>query len=73
MGHNEIAAPGGRSWTDSGEHPNVYNLLNRQFETGLAEMSIRKTSDYWLIHMAFGVLSGKYLAGQSPQAPAYAV
>mgnify|MGYP003344803042 CR=1 FL=1 len=46
---------------------NVYNLLSRQFETGLAEMSIRE--DVGLLAyspMAFGMLSGKYLAGKTP-------
>lgn len=46
---------------------NVYNLLSRQFETGLAEMSIRE--DVGLLAyspMAFGMLSGKYLAGKKP-------
>jgi len=46
---------------------NVYNLLSRQFETGLAEMAIRE--DVGLLAyspMAFGVLSGKYLNGQMP-------
>ena len=46
---------------------NVYNLLNRQFETGLAEMSIRENVGLLAYSpMAFGVLSGKYLAGQKP-------
>jgi len=46
---------------------NGYNLLNRQFETGLAEMSIREQVGLLAYSpMAFGVLSGKYLGGQKP-------
>ncbi len=44
---------------------NPYSLLNRSFEIGLAEMAIRE--DVGLLAyspLAFGVLSGKYLAGQ---------
>lgn len=48
---------------------NPYSLLNRNFEIGLAEIAIRE--DVGLLAyspLAFGVLSGKYLAGQSPAA-----
>lgn len=46
---------------------NVYNLLSRQFETGLAEMAIREQVGLLAYSpMAFGVLSGKYLNGQMP-------
>jgi aryl-alcohol dehydrogenase-like predicted oxidoreductase len=46
---------------------NAYNLLNRQFETGLAEMAIREQVGLLAYSpMAFGVLSGKYLEGQKP-------
>jgi aryl-alcohol dehydrogenase-like predicted oxidoreductase len=46
---------------------NVYNLLSRQFETGLAEMSIRENIGLLAYSpMAFGMLSGKYLAGKKP-------
>ena len=46
---------------------NVYNLLNRQFETGLAEMSIRENVELLAYSpLAFGVLSGKYLEGKKP-------
>ena len=46
---------------------NVYNLLSRQFETGLAEMAIREEVGLLAYSpMAFGVLSGKYLNGQKP-------
>ncbi|WP_028310892.1 NADP(H)-dependent aldo-keto reductase [Derxia gummosa] len=46
---------------------NPYSLLNRSFEVGLAEMSLRE--DVGLLAyspLAFGVLSGKYLGGQKP-------
>ncbi len=46
---------------------NAYNLLNRQFEIGLAEMAIREQMGLLAYSpMAFGVLSGKYLNGQRP-------
>ena len=47
---------------------NPYSLLNRSFEIGLAEMSLRE--DVGLLAyspLGFGVLSGKYLAGQRPE------
>ncbi|ANB01694.1 NADP(H)-dependent aldo-keto reductase [Ectothiorhodospira sp. BSL-9] len=46
---------------------NPYNLLNRSFEVGLAEMAIRE--DVGLLAyspMAFGALSGKYLDDAPP-------
>ncbi len=46
---------------------NPYNLLNRTFEIGLAEMAIRE--DVGLLAyspLAFGVLSGKFLNGARP-------
>ena len=46
---------------------NPYNLLNRSFEMGLAEMAIRE--DVGLLAyspLAFGVLSGKFLNGARP-------
>ncbi len=47
---------------------NPYNLLNRLFEVGLAEISIR--SDIGLLAyspLGFGTLSGKYLGGKKPE------
>jgi aryl-alcohol dehydrogenase-like predicted oxidoreductase len=47
---------------------NPYSLLNRSFEVGLAEMSIRE--DLGLLAyspLGFGVLSGKYLGGAKPE------
>lgn len=46
---------------------NPYNLLNRSYEIGLAEISHReKVSLLVYSPLAFGVLSGKYLNGQWP-------
>lgn len=46
---------------------NPYNLLNRTFEIGLAEMAIReKVGLLAYSPLAFGALSGKYLNGQKP-------
>lgn len=47
---------------------NPYNLLNRSFEVGLAEISHRE--DLGLLAyspLGFGVLSGKYLADRKPE------
>ena len=44
---------------------NPYNLLNRTYEIGLAEISIRELSGLLAYSpMAFGVLSGMYRNGQ---------
>jgi aryl-alcohol dehydrogenase-like predicted oxidoreductase len=46
---------------------NPYNLLNRTYEVGLAEMSIReKVGLLAYSPLAFGALSGKYLGGAMP-------
>ena len=46
---------------------NVYNLLNRQYETGMAELCLRENIGLLAYSpMAFGVLSGKYLNNQKP-------
>ncbi|HLH30084.1 MAG TPA: NADP(H)-dependent aldo-keto reductase [Terriglobia bacterium] len=46
---------------------NPYNLLNRTFEIGLAEMAIReKVGLLAYSPLAFGVLSGKFLNGARP-------
>ncbi|MYM65048.1 NADP(H)-dependent aldo-keto reductase [Pseudomaricurvus sp. HS19] len=46
---------------------NPYNLLNRTFEAGLAEMAIREQVPLLAYSpLAFGVLSGKYLNGGKP-------
>ncbi|TQF01093.1 MAG: NADP(H)-dependent aldo-keto reductase [Spiribacter salinus] len=46
---------------------NPYNLLNRSYEVGLAEVSDREqVSLLPYSPLAFGVLSGKYLGGEQP-------
>ena len=46
---------------------NPYNLLNRSFEIGLAEIAIREQVGLLAYSpTGFGVLSGKYLYGQQP-------
>ena len=45
---------------------NPYSLLNRQFEVGSAEVCIRENVGLFAYSpMAFGVLSGKFLTGES--------
>ncbi|MCV6626351.1 MAG: NADP(H)-dependent aldo-keto reductase [Cellvibrionaceae bacterium] len=47
---------------------NPYSLLNRSYEVGLAEMSMREQVGLLAYSpLAFGVLSGKYLNGQRPE------
>ena len=47
---------------------NPYNLLNRTFEVGLAEIACREQVGLLAYSpLAFGVLSGKYLGGQRPE------
>ncbi|WP_058558110.1 NADP(H)-dependent aldo-keto reductase [Thiohalocapsa sp. ML1] len=46
---------------------NPYNLLNRTFEIGLAEIALREQCGLLAYSpMAFGALSGKYLDGRQP-------
>jgi len=46
---------------------NPYNLLNRTFEVGLAEIAHREQVELLAYSpLAFGVLTGKYLDGQNP-------
>jgi len=47
---------------------NPYNLLNRSFEVGLAEISMREKSGLLAYSpLAFGTLTGKYLDDQQPE------
>lgn len=47
---------------------NPYNLLNRSFEIGLAEISLREQVGLLAYSpLAFGMLSGKYLDGARPE------
>ena len=46
---------------------NPYNLLNRNYEIGMAEMSARESCGLLAYSpLAFGALSGKYLGGKKP-------
>jgi aryl-alcohol dehydrogenase-like predicted oxidoreductase len=46
---------------------NAYSLVNRTFETGLSEISLREGVGLLAYSpLAFGVLTGKYLNGQRP-------
>jgi aryl-alcohol dehydrogenase-like predicted oxidoreductase len=56
-----------RNWPRIGSIQNPYNLLNRSFEVGLAEFAHREQVGLLAYSpLAFGVLSGKYLAGTRP-------
>lgn len=47
---------------------NPYSLLNRSYEVGLAEVSVREQIGLLAYSpMGFGVLSGKYLQGKQPE------
>ena len=47
---------------------NAYNLLTRAYEVGLAEMGLRESVGLLAYSpLAFGVLTGKYLANQLPE------
>ncbi len=47
---------------------NAYSLLNRQFEVGLAEMSVReKVGLLAYSPLGMGILTGKYLKGAKPE------
>lgn len=46
---------------------NPYNLLNRSFDVGMSEMSLREDVSLLAYSpLAFGVLSGKYIGGARP-------
>ncbi|MEM7198295.1 MAG: aldo/keto reductase, partial [Pseudomonadota bacterium] len=47
---------------------NCYNLVNRVFEAGLAEIAMHENVGCWAFSpLAAGFLSGKYLAGKMPE------
>ncbi len=53
---------------------NPYNLLNRLYEVGCAEISIREQCGLLAYSpLAFGVLTGKYLDGKKPKGSRYEV
>jgi len=67
MQHLNIAASKAMPRIASIQNP--YNLLNRSFEIGLAEIACREQVGLLAYSpLAFGVLSGKYLNGQRPPA-----
>jgi len=56
-----------RGWPRITSIQNPYNLLNRSFEVGLAEIAIREQTGLLAYSpLAFGSLSGKYLDGRQP-------
>ncbi|MFS2158764.1 NADP(H)-dependent aldo-keto reductase [Pseudomonas sp. Pseusp122] len=56
-----------RGWPRVASIQNPYNLLNRSFEVGLAEIAIREQCGLLAYSpMAFGMLSGKYEGGARP-------
>ncbi len=56
-----------RGWPRLVSIQNPYNLLNRSFEVGLAEVAHRESVGLLAYSpLAFGVLSGKYLGKQQP-------
>lgn len=56
-----------RGWPRAVSIQNPYNLLNRSYEVGMAEVSHREHAGLLAYSpLAFGMLSGKYLDGQRP-------
>jgi len=56
-----------RGWPRAVSIQNPYNLLNRSFEVGLAEIAIREQCGLLAYSpLAFGMLSGKYDGGARP-------
>lgn len=56
-----------RGWTRAVSIQNPYNLLNRSFEVGLAEIAIREQCGLLAYSpLAFGMLAGKYENGARP-------
>ncbi|MFP3355117.1 aldo/keto reductase, partial [Pseudoalteromonas sp. SIMBA_153] len=56
-----------RGWPRAVSIQNPYNLLNRSFEVGLAEVAIREQCGLLAYSpLAFGMLSGKYENGARP-------
>ena len=57
-----------RGWSKIVSIQNVYSLLSRQFEVGLAEMALRENVGLLAYSpLAFGVLTGKYIGGAKPK------
>lgn len=56
-----------KGWPRAVSIQNPYNLLNRSYEVGMAEVSHREQAGLLAYSpLAFGMLSGKYLDGQRP-------
>ena len=54
-------------WGKIASIQNPYNLLNRTFESGLAEISYRESVGLLAYSpLAFGILTGKYIDGKKP-------
>jgi aryl-alcohol dehydrogenase-like predicted oxidoreductase len=65
--HRFLQLAQSRGWSRVVSIQNPYNLLNRSFEVGLAEMAIREQMGLLAYSpMAFGLLSGKYENGARP-------
>ncbi|MDX1800310.1 MAG: NADP(H)-dependent aldo-keto reductase [Marinobacter sp.] len=59
---------GEKAWPRVASIQNPYNLLNRSFEVGLAEIAHREQVGLLAYSpLAFGMLSGKYQGGQRPE------
>lgn len=57
-----------RGWPRIASIQNPYNLLNRSYEIGLAEISMREQTGLLAYSpLAFGTLTGKYLNGLRPE------
>lgn len=66
MRYLEAARQGGKTRIQSIQNP--YNLLNRSFEVGLAEICLREqVSLLPYSPLSFGALTGKYLGGARPE------
>ncbi|MCF5365323.1 aldo-keto reductase [Pseudomonas sp. PA-4-8C] len=62
-----LALAEARGWPRAVSIQNPYNLLNRSFEVGLAEVAIREQCGLLAYSpLAFGMLSGKYENGARP-------
>ena len=62
-----LALAEARGWPRAVSIQNPYNLLNRSFEVGLAEIAIREQCGLLAYSpLAFGFLSGKYEGGARP-------
>ncbi|MBQ0745549.1 MAG: NADP(H)-dependent aldo-keto reductase [Marinobacter sp.] len=59
---------GEKGWPRIASIQNPYNLLNRSFEVGMAEVALREQTGLLAYSpLAFGMLSGKYMGGKWPE------